>query len=86
MDISSARVALVNDRKSLIVDAEIEAFLATRALNLTATTDAAGAYRDAEFVIVATPTNYDEKSCSAPRKLDRLKVEFSASISRLGRS
>ncbi|KQM24590.1 MULTISPECIES: nucleotide sugar dehydrogenase [unclassified Sphingomonas] len=59
VDISEDRVALVNDRKSPIVDAELERFLAERALNLTATTDAAQALTGADYVIVATPTNYD---------------------------
>ena len=62
VDASAARVDLVNARKSPIVDAEIEDFLAHKPLSLTATTDAASAYKDAEFVIVATPTNYDTKT------------------------
>ena len=62
VDVSAARVDLVNARKSPIVDAEIEDFLAHKPLSLTATTDAASAYKDAEFVIVATPTNYDTKT------------------------
>ena len=59
VDISEDRVALVNDRKSPIVDAELERFLAERTLDLTATTDAAQALDGADYVIVATPTNYD---------------------------
>ncbi|KAK0330569.1 hypothetical protein LTR94_032341, partial [Friedmanniomyces endolithicus] len=59
VDISDDRVALVNDRKSPIVDAELERFLAERTLDLTATTDAAQALDNADYVIVATPTNYD---------------------------
>ncbi|KQM85333.1 UDP-glucose 6-dehydrogenase [Sphingomonas sp. Leaf23] len=59
VDISEDRVALVNDRKSPIVDAELERFLVERTLNLTATTDAAQALAGADYVIVATPTNYD---------------------------
>ncbi len=62
VDISASRVALVNERKSPIADAEIEEFLATHDLDLTATTDTAAAYTDAEFVIVATPTNYDAQT------------------------
>ncbi|WP_460272253.1 nucleotide sugar dehydrogenase [Celeribacter sp. ULVN23_4] len=62
VDISEDRVALVNERKSPIVDAELEEFLAHKDLNLSATTDGAAAYTGADFVIVATPTNYDEKS------------------------
>ena len=59
VDISEERVALVNDRTSPIIDAELERFLVERELNLTATTDAAAALAGADYVIVATPTNYD---------------------------
>ncbi|MCO6187053.1 nucleotide sugar dehydrogenase [Rhizobium sp. L1K21] len=59
VDISQERVALVNDRKCPIVDSDMDIFLQNRALDLTATTDPELAYRDAEYVIVATPTNYD---------------------------
>ncbi len=62
VDVSEDRVQMVNARQCPIVDAELEEFLANRNLQLTATTDAAAAYADAEFVIVATPTNYDPKS------------------------
>ncbi|WP_417690116.1 nucleotide sugar dehydrogenase [Roseibium sp.] len=62
VDISEDRVRTVNDGRCPIVDAELEDFLANRDLALTATTDAAAAYADTEFVIVATPTNYDAKS------------------------
>ncbi len=54
-----AKVDLINSGKSPIKDKEIEEYLASRKLNLTATTDKEGAYRDAEFVVIATPTNYD---------------------------
>lgn len=59
IDIIKERVELVNDRKSPIVDAEIENFLQNKDLNLHATTDNFEAYKDAEFVIIATPTDYD---------------------------
>ncbi|APX66037.1 nucleotide sugar dehydrogenase [Sphingomonas sp. gentR] len=59
VDISVERVAMVNDRKSPIIDTELEEFLANRTLSLSATTDAAQALAGADFVIVATPTNYD---------------------------
>ena len=62
LDVSEERVALVNDRKSPIVDAEIEDFLANRTLDLTATTSPEQAYVEADYVIVATPTNYDPKT------------------------
>jgi UDPglucose 6-dehydrogenase len=59
VDISSERVSLVNARTSPIIDIELEAFLARRTLDLTATTVAAEALIDANYVVVATPTNYD---------------------------
>ncbi|MDG2515786.1 nucleotide sugar dehydrogenase [Sphingobium yanoikuyae] len=59
VDITPARVDMLNARQSPIVDAELEEFLATRPLNLTATLDAEQALTDADYVIVATPTNYD---------------------------
>ncbi len=59
IDLSAERVALVNDRKSPIADREIEDYLAHKTLNLRATTEPETAYRDAAFVIVSTPTNYD---------------------------
>jgi UDPglucose 6-dehydrogenase len=59
LDIDESRVAMVNNRVSPIVDAELEDFLANRSLNLRATTDKWDAYLGAEFVIVATPTDYD---------------------------
>jgi len=59
IDIIKERVDFVNNRKSPIVDAEIENFLQNKELNLYATTDNFEAYKDAEFVIIATPTDYD---------------------------
>ncbi|MCB1328386.1 MAG: nucleotide sugar dehydrogenase [Maritimibacter sp.] len=59
VDVTPARVEMVNVRKSPIEDAELEDYLATRDLNLTATTDLASAVRGAAYVIVATPTDYD---------------------------
>ena len=55
------KVELINQRKSPIVDKEIEEYLASKDLNLTATLDAESAYREADFVVIATPTNYDSK-------------------------
>ena len=62
LDIDPAKVTMINARQSPIEDAEIEDFLAHRALNLTATLDPAQAYEGADFVIVATPTDYDPTS------------------------
>ena len=59
VDITTARVEMLNARQSPIVDAELEDFLATRTLDLTATLDPQQALADADYVIVATPTNYD---------------------------
>ena len=59
-DIMEKKVKLINDRKSPIVDKELEDYLANTELDLTATTNAAGAYNDADYIIIATSTNYDE--------------------------
>ena len=61
VDIVPERVALVNSRKSTIQDEYIEQYLAEKQLHLSATLDAEAAYRDAEFVIIAAPTNYDSE-------------------------
>lgn len=61
LEIIEEKVNLINKRKSPIADREIEKYLATKELNLTATTDKVDAYKDSEFVVIATPTNYDEK-------------------------
>lgn len=59
VDIVKEKVALVNQRKSPIVDKELEAYLSTKDLDLLATTDGDSAYADADYVIIAAPTNYD---------------------------
>lgn len=71
VDIAADRVAMLNARQSPIVDAELEEFLATRHLNLTATLDAQEALSGADYVIVATPTNYDVET----DKFDTSSVE-----------
>lgn len=61
VDIVPAKVEMINNKKSPIIDKEIEEYLATKDLDLVATTDGASAYREADLVIISTPTNYDEK-------------------------
>ena len=59
LDIVQEKVDMINNKKSPIVDKEIEEFLANKELNLVATTDILKAYKDADFVIISTPTDYD---------------------------
>ncbi|WP_303860801.1 nucleotide sugar dehydrogenase [Alkalibaculum bacchi] len=59
IDIIQEKVDMINNRKSPIVDKELEAYLSKKELHLTATTDNYKAYKEADFVIIATPTNYD---------------------------
>ena len=59
VDVIPEKVALINQKKSPIQDEYIEKYLAEKELDLTATLDGAAAYRDAEFVVIAAPTNYD---------------------------
>lgn len=59
LDIDAGRVAMVNARRCPIVDPELESYLAERDLDLSATTDPAEAFAGADFILVATPTNYD---------------------------
>lgn len=62
VDIISEKVELINNKKSPIQDDYIEKYLAEKDLNLTATLDAKAAYEDADFVVIAAPTNYDSKT------------------------
>ncbi len=59
VDVFQEKADMINNRKSPIIDKEIEEYLTTKDLNLKATTDGAAAYKDAEYIIIATPTNYD---------------------------
>lgn len=61
VDIIPEKVEMINNKKSPIVDKEIEEYLTTKELNLKATLDGASAYKDAEFVVIAAPTNYDSE-------------------------
>lgn len=62
LDIDESRVEMVNDRQSPIEDTEIESYLTTKQLSLVATTNKMLAYKDAEFVVIATPTDYDPET------------------------
>ena len=79
VDILPEKVEMINQRKSPIADAEIEAYLAEKTLDLTATMDAAAAYRNADFVVIAAPTNYDSRKnyfdTSAVEAVIRLVME-----------
>ena len=59
VDIIPEKVDMINSKRSPIADKEIEEYLATKKLDLTATVDGTSAYREAEFVVISTPTNYD---------------------------
>ena len=61
VDVIAQKVEMINRRESPIQDAEIERYLAEKTLNLTATLDGESAYREAEIVVISTPTNYDPK-------------------------
>ena len=71
VDIVPEKVALINEKKSPIQDKEIEEYLSTKELNLTATVEGEKAYSDADFVVIAAPTNYD----SAKNYFDTTAVE-----------
>lgn len=71
VDVVSSKVDLINNKKSPIVDKEIEDYLANKSLDLVATLDGDKAYKESELVIIATPTNYD----SVTNKFDTSSVE-----------
>ena len=58
-DLVQEKVDMINDRKSPIVDTEIQEYLKSHELNLVAKTDVSADYVDADYIIIATPTNYD---------------------------
>lgn len=80
VDIIPEKVDLINHRKSPIQDEYIEKYLAEKELNLTATLDAEAAYKDADFVVIAAPTNYDSKKnffdTSAVEAVIKLVIQY----------
>lgn len=80
VDIIPEKVELINQRKSPIQDEYIEKYLAEKDLNLTVTLDAEAAYKDADFVVIAAPTNYDSKKnffdTSAVESVIRMVIEY----------
>ena len=80
VDIIPAKVDLINHKKSPIQDEYIEKYLAEKDLNLTATLDAEAAYKDADFVVIAAPTNYDSKKnffdTSAVEAVIKLVIQY----------
>ena len=80
VDIIPEKVNLINQRKSSIQDEYIEKYLAEKDLNLTATLDAEAAYKDADFVVIAAPTNYDSKKnffdTSAVEAVIKLVIQY----------
>ena len=80
VDIIPEKVDMINDRKSPIQDDYIEKYLAEKKLDLTATLDAQSAYKDADFVVIAAPTNYDSEKnffdTSAVEKVIELVMEY----------
>ena len=83
VDIVPEKVELINSKKSLIQDEYIEKYLAEKELNLTATLDAKAAYSDADFVVIAAPTNYDSHTqhfdTSAVEAVIKLVIEYNPS-------
>ena len=80
VDIIPEKVELINNKKSPIQDDYIEKYLAEKNLNLTATLDAEAAYSDADFVVIAAPTNYDSKKnffdTSAVEAVIKLVIQY----------
>ena len=82
VDIIPEKVDLINQKKSPIQDDYIEQYLAEKELDLTATLDAKAAYQDADFVVIAAPTNYDSRKnffdTSAVEAVIRLVMEYNS--------
>ena len=79
VDIIPKKVEMINNRKSPIQDDYIEKYLAEKDLDLTATLDAKAAYSDADFVVIAAPTNYDSVVIAAPTNYDSHTQHFDTS-------
>lgn len=90
VDIVKEKVDLINDRKSPIQDEYIEKYLEEKDLDLTATLDGESAYRDADFVVIAAPTNYDSKKnffdCSAVESVIELVLKVNPSATMIIKS
>lgn len=90
VDIIKEKVDLINDRKSPIQDEYIEKYLEEKDLDLTATLDGEAAYRDADFVVIAAPTNYDSKKnffdCSAVESVIELVLRVNPSATMIIKS
>ena len=90
VDIVKEKVDLINDRKSPIQDDYIEKYLSEKDLDLTATLDGEAAYRDADFVVIAAPTNYDSKKnffdCSAVESVIELVLKVNPSATMIIKS
>ena len=84
VDIVPEKVEMINNRKSPIQDDYIEKYLAEKELNLTATLDAKAAYSDADFVVIAAPTNYDSHTqhfdTSAVEAVIKLVMEYNPDV------
>ena len=84
VDVVPEKVEMINHRKSPIQDEYIEKYLAEKELDLTATLDAREAYKDADFVVIATPTNYDSRTqhfdTSAVEAVIKLVLEYNIQL------
>ena len=81
VDIIPEKVELINNKKSPIQDDYIEKYLAEKELDLAATLDGETAYKDAEFVIIAAPTNYDSKKNFFDTSAVEAVIELASSCS-----
>ncbi|WP_456151200.1 hypothetical protein [Anaerococcus obesiensis] len=90
VDIIKEKVDLINERKSPIQDEYIEKYLEEKDLDLTATLDGEAAYRNADFVVIAAPTNYDSKKnffdCSAVESVIELVLKVNPSATMIIKS